>query len=521
MVLHNLLDYWAYQQPDAEFAVMSERRLTYQQALEATNQFAHTLISAGLGIGDRIAILSKNRIEYALMYFAASKVGAVPVPLNFRLVPQQWEYILNDSQAQTILCGPEYAQPIQEIRDSLETVERFVCFDSADIPGWITYQEWTSNQPNTHPDVSLPENADLYQMYTSGTTGHPKGAVLSHRAVTANILQIGFARRVEPGERSLVVLPMFHAAILPTTLSVVAWGGSLFILETFDPHEVVRVMSEERIVVATLVPAMIQACLLNVPDVYQRGYDNLRSIYYGASPITEQTLRNAMDAFPSDFIQSYGMTEATQSVSFLMPEDHKKALAETPELLLSGGRAAMWTEMRIVDEFGNPLPNGTTGEIAVRGPQLMRRYYNRPEETEKAMRGGWLHTGDAGMIDAEGFLFVQDRVKDMIISGGENVYPSVVENVLYQHPAVAEAAVIGVPDKKWGETVKAVVVLKAGVTATEEQIINFCKGKLAGFERPTSVDFEATLPRNPSGKVLKRVLRDPYWEGHSRQVAGV
>ncbi len=362
--------------------------------------------------------------------------------------------------------------------------------------------------------------SDAYQMYTSGTTGHPKGAILTHRAVTANVAQIGHSLRLEPAERSLVVTPLFHAGAVPNTFSCVSRGGCLYILEDFDPSEVVRALSEERISYAVLVPSMIQACLVGVPDVAERTYDSLRLIYYGASPIAEQTLRRAMDVFRCGFVQSYGMTEATQSLTFLSPSDHRRGLDEQPKLLLSAGLPAKGTEIRIVDDDDTPLPNGALGEIVARGPQLMRGYWNRPEESAEVLRGGWLHSRDIGYIDDEGYIYVQDRLKDMIVSGGENVYPRVVEDVLFQHPAIADAAVIGVPDERWGEAVKAVVVLRAGMTTTEEEIIGFCRGKLGGFELPRSVDFVDALPRNPSGKVLKRDLREPYWIGRSRRVTG-
>jgi acyl-CoA synthetase (AMP-forming)/AMP-acid ligase II len=224
--------------------------------------------------------------------------------------------------------------------------------------------------------------------------------------------------------------------------------------------------------------------------------------------------------FGCDFAQGYGMTETTAVLSFLLPSDHKLALKEKPGLLLSAGRPIVGTEVRVVDEDDNPLPNGTIGEIIGRGPQLMRGYWNLPDESAEALRGGWMHTGDAGVLDDEGYIYIQDRVKDMIVSGGENIYPRVVEEALFKHPAIADAAVIGVPDEQWGETVKAIVVLRDKATATEEEVIDFCRDKVGGFERPRSVDFVSTLPRNPTGKVLKRELREPYWAGQKRRVAG-
>jgi fatty-acyl-CoA synthase len=292
-------------------------------------------------------------------------------------------------------------------------------------------------------------------------------------------------------------------------------------MEQFDPVEMVRILSEERIGFASLVPAVIQAGLLSAPDVAERRYEQMRMIYYGASPITQTTLRRAMQLFPCEFIQSYGLTEATQTVTFLLPADHRRALAGQPELLLSAGRPVLGAELQIVDPDDRPLPNGSLGEIIIRGPQLMAGYWGRPAETAAALRDGWLHTGDVGMLDDEGYLYIRDRLKDVIISGGENVYPSVVENVLTRHPAVAEAAVIGVPGERWGETVKAIVVLRPGAALTETELIDFCRDRLGGFERPRSVDFVEALPRTPTGKVLKRILREPYWAGQSRRVGGV
>ena len=294
----------------------------------------------------------------------------------------------------------------------------------------------------------------------------------------------------------------------------------MYIQEDFNPLEVVRALSEEHVVQATLVPAMIQACLAFVPDIAERDFSGVRRISYGASPIAEETLRRVVNVFKCEFAQGYGMTETTAVISYLLPADHVRALTEKPDLLLSAGRPLVGTEVRVVDEDDNPVPNGTIGEIIARGPQLMRGYWNLPDESAEALRGGWMHTGDAGVLDDEGFIYVQDRVKDMIVSGGENIYPRVIEEVLFKHSSIADAAVIGVPDEQWGETVKAIIVLKDGEAATDEEIMEFCRDKLGGYERPRSVDFVNALPRNPTGKVLKRELREPFWVGHKRRVAG-
>jgi acyl-CoA synthetase (AMP-forming)/AMP-acid ligase II len=270
-----------------------------------------------------------------------------------------------------------------------------------------------------------------------------------------------------------------------------------------------------------LVPAMLQAIVSVVENVADRRYDVLRSIYYGASPIAESTLRGVIDAFGCGFVQSYGMTEAAQALTFLTADDHRLALASRPELLLSAGRPAAGTELQVIGGADSPLPAGTPGEILARGPQLMSGYWRRPEETAHALRAGWLHTGDVGRIDEDGYLFIEDRLSDMIVSGGENVSLRVVEDVLLAHPAIADAAVIGVPDVRWGEAVKAVVVLRAEMACAEEEILAFCRPRLGSFERPRSVDFLDVLPRTATGKVLRRVLREPYWAGQDRRVGGV
>ena len=518
MLLHDTFDYSAREHPDLEFATQGTRRVSYAEAQALANRIANALVARGLAPGDRIALLSKNSIEYALWYYACSKCGVVPVPLNFRLAPPEWSYIVNDAGAKLLFAQDVLAQAIAPVRAELASVKHFVAL-GADAPGWERFQSFVADQPASAPTHRAAPDDDLYQMYTSGTTGRPKGAVLTHRAVLAQLHQASLAFGAAPGDRTLIVAPLYHAAASVSTFVTVQSGGSLYIQEDFVPGEVVRALSEERIAIAMLVPAMLQFCLVAVPDVAARDYDALRLIVYGASPIAEQTLARAIETFGCDFLQGYGMTETTAAATYLMPADHRRALAGEPKLLLSAGRALLGTELRIVGASGRTLPNGEIGEIAVRGPQLMRGYWNLPEATADALRDGWMHTGDAGVLDDEGYLYVQDRTNDMIVSGGENVYPREVEDVLYRHPAVADAAVIGVPDPKWGEAVKAIVVVKPGQTLDADALMRFCDGQLAGYKRPRSVDFADALPRNPSGKLLKRELREKFWVGHSRRVS--
>lgn len=520
MRLHEFLDKQASAQPQVDFAVQGGRRMAYGEAAAETHRLANALATAGLKPGDRFAYLSKNSIEFALLYYAASRAGVVPVPLNYRLSPPEWAYIINDSQSKLLFAAGDFAAACQPVCGDLKHVKTCIGINSPAVDGWEDYEKWLSSHPTTAHDAKVNEDADVYQMYTSGTTGHPKGAVLTHAAVSANTKQVENMLKLGSGDRYLLVAPIYHAAAAISLFSTVNLGGTAFIQEDFIPPEVVRVLSEEKIRGALLVPAMIQACLMMVPDVAQRSYDDLRYIVYGASPIAEQTLRMAMQAFKCDFLQGYGMTELTAVATVLSSEDHRLALESKPHLLLSAGRALPNTEVRVVDENDHDVPNGQIGEIIVRGPQMMKGYWNLPEASEEALKGGWMHTGDAGVMDDDGYIYIQDRVKDMIVSGGENVYPRVVEEVLFQHPAVADAAVIGVPDSMWGESVKAIIVLKQGQEASADEIMDFCRDKLGGFERPRSVDFAQVLPRNATGKVLKRELREPYWQGQTRRVAG-
>lgn len=519
MRLFDFFEYNAREFGNVEYAIQGNKVLTYREAGLIVNQLANTFISAGLQVGDRIAMLSKNSIEYLLLYYAAGKAGLVPVPLNFRLAPREWVYIINDSGAKLVLSSATYVDAIDEIRSELKDTNTFVAIDAPEKEGWKDYHKWLEGHPTTPPTVTIEDSKDAYQMYTSGTTGHPKGAVISHSAVSSNIIQTSTFLECQRGEKFLIVAPLYHAAAAVSSFICAYKGSTIYLQEDFNPGDVVRAIVQEKIIHATLVPAMIQACLVYVPNIAQYDFSYLRYIAYGASPISESTLKTAMQVFNCDFIQVYGMTEATVAITALLAEPHRMALQDKAYLLLSAGRPLPGTELRIVDLDDNDVPTGTTGEIIARGPQLMKGYWNKPEATEEALRNGWLHTGDAGYIDEDGFLYVQDRVKDMIVSGGENVYPRAIEDVLYQHPAIADAAVIGVPDEKWGETIKALVVLRKDATATSEELMNYCRSKLGGFECPTSIDFIEALPRNPSGKVLKRQLREPYWIGYKRRVS--
>ncbi len=521
MRLHDFIEYHARVRPDREFAIQGSHSMTYAEANVEANRLANGLVSVGLEVGDRFAYLSKNSIDMALMNFAAAKVGAVPVPLNYRLAPPEWAYIINDAEAKLVIAAGDHPKGIDSVRDKLKSAKAFRA--RGDGPqGGESYRDWVGEQAETDPGREITDRNELYQMYTSGTTGHPKGAIQLHRAVISNVSQLmtSLTIRPGPGDRTLIVAPMYHAAAAISVMATVISGATLVIQEDFDPAAVIRELSEGDIAWCTLVPAMIQACLVMVPDVAERRYPALQIITYGASPIAEDTLRNAMKVFGCGFHQGFGMTETTAAVTVLTEEDHVAALAGRSELLLSAGRAITGTEVRIVDENDVEVARGEVGEIIARGPQIMKGYWNLPEASEKALKGGWMHTGDAAIMDEEGYIYIQDRIKDMIVSGGENVYPREIENALFEHEAIIDAAVIGIPDAKFGEAILAFVVTKPGTSLSVDDVIAHSRDRIAGYKVPRQVEFIAELPRNASGKVLKKDLREPYWEGQKRRVGG-
>ncbi len=520
MRLHDHLDRVARESPDLEFVIQGNRTMTYGQAYEEANRLANALIGTGLEVGDRFGYLAENSVELLVAYLAASKSGAVPVPLNYRLAPAEWRYILDDAKAVLVVARGEFASRVDAVRADLPLVTRWISIDHRPLPGWVEYASWVSTYSAEPPERAISPNSVLFQMYTSGTTGSPKGALLTHRAILSNAEQCrsAFSRALEAGERLLLVMPIFHAGAVSQVVAGLTQHATIILHEAFNPGEVVKALDEEKIAVTTLVPAMIQACLLHVPGIEQRRFAHLRMMFYGASPIAEDTLRRAMAVFHCDFCQAYGMTEVSSVLTLLTPEDHQSALAGRPELLLSAGRSIAGTELRIADAEDNPLPPGAVGQVLARGPQLMDGYWQLPDASARALAGGWMHTGDIGLLDAEGYLYLKDRVHDMIVSGGENIYPREVENALFSHPAVGDAAVIGIPDDRFGESVLAFVVVRGGHSTSTEELVGHCRALIAKFKVPRRIEFMTELPRNPSGKVLKRLLREPFWKDQVRRV---
>ena len=521
MLLHDRFEYYARSRGDLCFARCGDQALSYAEAGRRAHLMAHAMVRSGLQAGDRLAYVGFNSIDHALVYYATSRIGVVTVPLNPRLTAEELAFILGDSGAQVVLADADLCGRLGPLRASLPNVETWVALGDGGPEGWCDVDAWLDGRSTgdlTHR--GQPDDV-LYQMYTSGTTGLPKGVLLSHRSVLTNCAQVsaGLSYAVEPGDRWLIVAPLFHAAAVITAFSCAAGGGCLVIQKGFDPRAVVDALADEDIALTTLVPAMIQACLVTVDDVADRSYPALRAMAYGGSAIAEPTLLRAMEVFGCDFYQGFGQTESSAGLTYLTELDHRAAVSGRPELLASCGQALPGTELHIVDPTGAPLPPGAVGEVVARGPQLMSGYWNRPEETAAVLRDGWLWTGDAGSLDELGYLTIHDRLRDMVVTGGENVYPREVENVLLAHPSVLDAAVIGVPDETWGEAVHAVVVVRPGTTVDLDSLRGYCRERLAGFKLPRGVTVVDELPRNASGKVRKTELRGPHWAQQDRRVS--
>jgi long-chain acyl-CoA synthetase len=519
------MDYWtlaqiirrhAAERGDRPVITYGARRITYAELHARSSQVAQALLTEGVGAQDRVAFLDKNGPEYFEVLFGGSQVNAVNVAINWRLAAGEMAYIINDADARVLFVGPDFFPHLDQMEGSLKTVRKIVAIGRH--PRYESYEAWVGRQPARDPGTTPARDDVAMQIYTSGTTGLPKGAMLSNGNLGTLVPSVSRLWSFDETSVNAVAMPLFHIGGSGWAL-VGMWNGCHSVLfRDFAPPDVLAALTRHRITNALFVPAMLQF-LSAVPRAGDGDYSTLRSIVYGASPITNDVLIRSIAAFKCDFIQVYGLTETTGAITQLDAEDHDPQ-GPRANLLRSAGKPYPWVQIRIVDpDTERDCPRGTVGELWTRSVQNMKGYWNKPEETAKVVTpDGWLKTGDAGYVDDDGYIFLTDRVKDMIVSGGENVYPIEVENALSAHPAIADVAVIGVPDARWGETVKAIVVKAATVTVTAEEIILFARERLARYKCPTSVDFLDALPRNPSGKILKRVLREPYWTGHERRI---
>jgi len=493
------------------------RQTSFAELDVLTNRVANALVALGLHRHERIAYLGKNSDIYFELLLGAMKANVVMTPVNWRLAAPEIAFIVADCRAPVLFVGPECVAQLRSIRDQLPELRMIIATEGG-APEWQDYAAWRDAQDADDPKVRIDRQDVAIQLYTSGTTGRPKGAMLSH-ANLLNLVESGDGERSDwnrwtADDVSLVAMPVFHIGGTGWGLLGLYHGARGVIAREFDPTKVLDFIEHARITKLFMVPAAMQF-VVRQPRARSVDFSRLKYILYGASPIPAALLKECIEVFGCGFVQVYGMTETTGSIVALPPEDHVEGL----ERMRSAGKALPGVELAILDHDGKRLPSGEVGEIATRSGSNMVGYWNLPEATAKTIsRDGWLRTGDAGYLDKDGYLYIHDRIKDMIISGGENIYPAEVESAVCDHPDVAEAAVVGVPDDIWGEAVKAIVVLKPGKQMTAPDIISFVRSRIAAFKAPKTVDFIDALPRNASGKLLRRHLRDPYWAGKARQV---
>jgi long-chain acyl-CoA synthetase len=492
------------------------RTITYAEMNAVSSQVAQSLLAEGIGPQDRVAFLDKNGPEYFEVLFGGAKVNAVNVAVNWRLAPAEIEQTINDAEAKVLFVGAEFRAQLEAIESKLATVKKIIVLGAH--PRHESYRAWVDHAQPRDPGASSARDDVATQLYTSGTTGLPKGAMLTNRNLGAILPHVSGPWGLDATSVNLVALPLFHIAGSGWALCGMWNGCHSILVREFVPLEVLADLQRHRVSNALFVPAMLQF-LTALPGAADGDYSSLRSIIYGASPITDEVLIRSLKTFRCRFIQVYGLTETTGAITELGAADHDPG-GPRARLLRSAGKPYPWVEMRIVDpDTDHDRPAGQVGELWTRSVQNMKGYWNKPEDTARAFTAdGWLKTGDAGFMDPEGYVFLTDRVKDMIVSGGENIYPVEVENALMSHAGVADAAVIGVPHVRWGETVMAIVVKAAGSDPTPEELIEHCRARVARYKCPTSVEFRDALPRNPSGKILKRELREPYWAGRQRRV---
>ncbi len=489
-------------------------QLTYDQHVERVSRLT-TAIRKELGVerGDRFAVLALNSQRYLELWHAAFLGGGVINALNLRLAAKELAYILRDSGTKVCFADGLFAGLVDSVRAEAG-IDKIVLIGDGDVPHDVRYEDLLAAGDATIPDE--PEEDDpVVLMYTGGTTGLPKGVLLDQRAELLNLYHVAMAFRFDESFVYLHQTPMFHAASMGGILGVPATGGTTTFVPSFEPGAVMDAIEQHSVTMTVMVPTMIGIMMMH-PEYRPERLRTLSVLTYGASPMPLSLLERVLADFPDvDLYQGYGMTEASAVLTVLGPEEHRAGGAR----LRSAGRSVAGAALSIQDPLGNIVPKGESGEVCARAGNFMREYWNNPDATAEAFRGGWYHSGDAGYIDEHGYLFLVDRVKDMIVTGGENVYSTEVENALASHTAVAQVAVIGIPHDLWGEAVHAIVVLKEGASATEGELIDHARDLIAGYKLPKSVEFRTEpLPLSGAMKVLKRDLRAPYWEGHGRGV---
>lgn len=492
-------------------------KITFALFDERVNRLANAILKMGLAKGDRVAVLSENAYQYVELYFACGKAGLPIVPLNFRSASKELVYVINDSSSKLLFFGDRYLDTVKEIKKNCSSLTGLICINN-EVNGMAFYSDLIKNSHPSEPGVKVDAEDVVVLGYTGGTTGRPKGVMTTHKNLISSCFNTALAMGVKHGHVFLNVAPMFHAGDAMGMFTFFFVGGTNITLSAFSPEAVMKTIEQKSVTHALLVPAMILA-MLRYPQFGDFNINSLECIIYGTAPMPTDPLRKAIEAFQCKFLQVYGATETFVPMTILPTEDHVlDGLPEQIRRMASAGREALGVEIRIVDNDDNEVPIGKMGEVIAQGDNVMKGYWNLDSLTKETLHNGWYHTGDIGRLDEDRYLYIMDRKKDMIISGGENIYPQEIEDVLFKHPDVAEAAVIGIPDEAWGEVIKALVIKKAGSVITEDELLEYCKQNLASFKKPRSIDFVDSLPRSTAGKVLKYEIRAKYWHGRDRQV---
>ncbi len=511
--------------PEAEAVVYENTRISFSKFYENVINLSQNFLDLGLNPGDRIAVLLYNGLEIIHSFYGIPLAGGILTPFNYAMSAKEIIYCVNDCKPRYLVYQPEFEGIIQQVRRECSCVESYIPTEQ--------FNAMITDAPEGQKRVKFGKDSTAFIIWTGGTTGFPKGVMISHYNLISMIAMAGqmLVQGTEKFKESFISedirskmvtsLPLFHGAGLFLSLCS-NFGGITFLTQrNFDAEITLRTIEKEKATFLALVPTMLKE-FIESPELTNYNLTTLRTIIYGAAPIAPSTLGQALDTFPDiDFVQVFGQTEASPVLCIMGAIDHAKARTNRA-LLASCGRALQGIEVKIVNPEGKELPPGEVGEIIARGDNIMQGYWGKPDKTAEAIRDGWLHTGDLGKMDEEGYIYITGRGKDMIVSGGENIYPIEVEDALLSHPAVMECAVIGIPDDRWGEAVTAFVVLrrgfKAGIDVTEEILIDYVKTQIASYKKPQKIYFERTLPKSPQGKVLKRKLREPYWKDEARQV---
>ena len=503
--------------------IYGEYSLTYKAFNKRVNCLASSIFKLGFKKGDRLAVFMHNCVEHFEIYFAAAKIGGIFVPINNTLKQAELQRVVDYVTSRYLFFDSEHKFLVESIGKDTTDIEYLISIGETSFEGIHSYESLIESGTPTEPepDEKVTENDVSSIFFTSGTTGNPKGVMRTHRHEYINAMTNAVEMKLDYNDRPLFLFPFYHIPFMDNTIRHVLMGNSIVIRKegNFTPEDVLDIISREKVTICQLVPTMINAMIQLKTKVESYDLSNFRLLIYVGSTIPVAVLRQAMEIFVCRFIQYYGQSESGPATTALRPEDHVlDGSKEQMKKLASAGRPVLGFEVKIVDPLGKDVNQGSVGEITVRGEALMVGYWNLADATEASLKSRWLYTGDMGRLDEDGYLYIVDRKHDMIISGGKNIYPREVEELLYRHESVMEAAVIGVPDDYWGESVKAIVVLKEGSILSEKDLVDYCRENMASYKKPRTVEIRESLPKSPTGKIMKRLVRDEYWKKKERKV---